>query len=292
MIFQASPIQAEWYFRHHNSRQNDITGITNPGRMILQPSPLQAEWYYRHHHPRQNDLPGLTSPGRMISQASPSQAKLYYRLHHSRQNDITGITIPGRMIFHKTTQAWQCLLIVLMTSIRTYLPSINTLACSKAEILSLYLEIWTSHSLRRITQAWQDQNNSFIDVRSTILLTLHTFLACTKSELCYLTVCISVNEGKIQNRAVSLTFVQQCPISNLSEIFSYTTCSNFMFLDYFLSYHAQNTHAHAHTHTHTHTQTLTSTLVLFCKNATVITFLWQYMSKGSYNCEVNFHHAS
>ena len=49
-----TPIQAEWYYRHHLSRQIDITGITNPGRMILQPSPIQAEWYYRHHHSRQN----------------------------------------------------------------------------------------------------------------------------------------------------------------------------------------------------------------------------------------------
>ena len=36
--------------------------------------------------------------------------------------------------FHKITQAQQCLQIVFMTPRRTYLPSINTLACSKAEI--------------------------------------------------------------------------------------------------------------------------------------------------------------
>ena len=43
--------------------------------------------------------------------------------------------------FHKITQAWQCVKIMLMTPRRTYLPSISTLACSKAEIESLYLKI-------------------------------------------------------------------------------------------------------------------------------------------------------
>ena len=89
-----------------------------------------------------------------------------------------------------------------------------------------------------------------------------SFLACTKVELWYLTVCIAVNGEKF--RSGTVTLVRQCPISNLSEIFSYTTmCSNFMFLDqFFLSYHAK-THAHKHrrtqTRTHTHTATLTST---------------------------------
>ena len=36
--------------------------------------------------------------------------------------------------FHKISQTLQCLEIVFITSRRTYLPSINTLACSKAEI--------------------------------------------------------------------------------------------------------------------------------------------------------------
>ena len=80
MILQASPIQAEWYYRHHQSMQNDITGITNPGRMILQASPIQAEWYYRHHQSRQNDITGVTNPGRIILQASPICAEWYY--HH------------------------------------------------------------------------------------------------------------------------------------------------------------------------------------------------------------------
>ena len=44
-------------------------------------------------------------------------------------------------VFHKITQAGQCLYIMLMTLRRTYLPRINTLACSKAEIKSLCLKI-------------------------------------------------------------------------------------------------------------------------------------------------------
>ena len=36
--------------------------------------------------------------------------------------------------FHNITQACQCLQTVFVTPRRTYLPSSNTLACSKAEI--------------------------------------------------------------------------------------------------------------------------------------------------------------
>ena len=36
--------------------------------------------------------------------------------------------------FPKITQVWQCLQIVFTIPRKTYLPSINTLACSKAEI--------------------------------------------------------------------------------------------------------------------------------------------------------------
>ena len=47
--------------------------------------------------------------------------------------------------------------------------------------------------------------------------------------------CIAANGEKFQSRAMTLTLVQQCPISNLSEIFSYTVkCSDFMFLDRFM----------------------------------------------------------
>ena len=51
-----------------------------------------------------------------------------------------------------------------------------------------------------------------------------SFLACTKVDLLDLTVSIVVNGEKFQSSAVTLTFVPQCPISNLSEIFSNTTC--------------------------------------------------------------------
>ena len=59
--------------------------------------------------------------------------------------------------------------------------------------------------------------------------------ACTKVELWDLKVCIAVNGEKFQSRAMTLTLVRQCPVSNLSELFSFTTMSlNFMFLDRFL----------------------------------------------------------
>ena len=59
-----------------------------------------------------------------------------------------------------------------------------------------------------------------------------SFPACSKVELWDLIVCIVVNEEKIRSHAVTLTLVQQCPISIFTEIFSYTTMySNLMFLD-------------------------------------------------------------
>ena len=48
-----------------------------------------------------------------------------------------------------------------------------------------------------------------------------SFLACTKVELWDLTVCIAAKGKKIQSCVVTL--VRQCPLSNLSELFSYTT---------------------------------------------------------------------
>ena len=82
-----------------------------------------------------------------------------------------------------------------------------------------------------------------------------SLLACTKVEVWDLTVCIVVNGEKVQSCTVTLTLVQHCPISNLSEILSYTTIM-------------KNTHKHTHAHTHTHarararahTQTLTRTI--------------------------------
>ena len=76
-----------------------------------------------------------------------------------------------------------------------------------------------------------------------------SFLACTKVDLWDLKICTAVNGEKLL-RAVTLTLVRQCPILNLSELFSFTTMYlNFMFLDRFSSsYHTKNTHTHTHTH--------------------------------------------
>ena len=54
MFLHASPCQAKWSYRRYHSRQNDLTGVTIPGRMISQA-------YSRH-----NDFPGVTIPIRMI----------------------------------------------------------------------------------------------------------------------------------------------------------------------------------------------------------------------------------
>ena len=56
----------------------------------------------------------------------------------------------------------------------------------------------------------------------------HNFLTCAKAEIWAWTVCIVVNGEKFQSHAMTLTLIGQCPMSNLSELFSYTTiCSSF-----------------------------------------------------------------
>ena len=91
----------------------------------------------------------------------------------------------------------------------------------------------------------------------------HNFLTCA------LTVCIVVNGEKIQSHAVTFTLTTQCPMSNLSEIFSYTTIySSFKWIEplFFelscthtrMCTHTR-THMHIHTHTHTHMYTHTHT---------------------------------
>ena len=106
-----------------------------------------------------------------------------------------------------------------------------------------------------------------------------SLLASTKVELWDLTVCIAVNGEKFQSRAMTLTLVRPYPISNLSELFSYTTrYLNFMFLDQFLfellckSTEIQK-HTHTHTHTHIHKDAQTDSdeysIVSFCNNATI-----------------------
>ena len=53
----------------------------------------------------------------------------------------------------------------------------------------------------------------------------HNFLTCAKVEIWALTVCIVVNREKFQSHALTLTLIGQCPMSNSSELFSYTTIS-------------------------------------------------------------------
>ena len=46
-----------------------------------------------------------------------------------------------------------------------------------------------------------------------------------------LTVCIVVNGEKFQSQALTLTLIAECPMSNSSELFSYTTiCSSFKWI--------------------------------------------------------------
>ena len=75
----------------------------------------------------------------------------------------------------------------------------------------------------------------------------HNFLTCAKAEIWALTVCIVVNGEKFQSHAVTLTLIVQCPMSNLSELFSY---SSGQLNHYFFSYRV-----HRQTHRHTHRQT-------------------------------------
>ena len=94
-----------------------------------------------------------------------------------------------------------------------------------------------------------------------------SFLACTKVELWDLIVCITVNGEKFQS-CHDLTLVRQCPISNLSEIFSYTMMySNFMFIDRLLF---QLSCKNMETPKHTHTDSDEYIMVAFCKNAAIM----------------------
>ena len=82
---------------------------------------------------------------------------------------------------------------------------------------------------------------SIVDTRScgsTDILN-HNFLTCAKAEIWALTVCIVAIGEKCQSHAMTLTLIGQCPMSNSSELFSYTTiCSSFKSIEpLFLSYH-------------------------------------------------------
>ena len=94
----------------------------------------------------------------------------------------------------------------------------------------------------------------------------HNFLTCTKAEIWALTVCIVVNGEIFKIHAVTLTLIGQCPMSNSSELFSYTTiCSSFRWIEQ-LFFELSCTQTHTQTdrqtdrQTPTHTQTDMSTL--------------------------------
>ena len=66
----------------------------------------------------------------------------------------------------------------------------------------------------------------------------HNFLNRAKAVIKDLTVCIVVNGEKFQSHTVTFTLIEQCQMSNSSELFSYTTiCSSFKWIEpLFLSY--------------------------------------------------------
>ena len=81
----------------------------------------------------------------------------------------------------------------------------------------------------------------------------HNFLTCAKAEIWALTVCIVVNGEKFQSHAMTLTLIRQCPMSNSSELFSYTTiCSNFKSIE-LLFFELSCTQTDRQTHTHRRT---------------------------------------
>ena len=92
-----------------------------------------------------------------------------------------------------------------------------------------------------------------IIIRRTYMLNI-SFLASTNVELYDLIVFIVVNEERFQSPTVTLTLIRQCPLSNMSEIFAYTTTySNFRFLDWLLfELSCKHTHTHTHGCTNTH----------------------------------------
>ena len=69
------------------------------------------------------------------------------------------------------------------------------------------------------------------------------------------TVVNVVNGEKFQSNSVTLTLIGQCPMSNSSELFSYTAlCSSFKWIE-LLFFELSCTQTDRHTHTHTHRQT-------------------------------------
>ena len=83
----------------------------------------------------------------------------------------------------------------------------------------------------------------------------HNFLTCAKAEIKDLTVFIVVNGEKFQSKAETLTLIGQCPMSNSSELFSYTRiCSSFKRIES-LFFELSCTQTHTQTETQTETQT-------------------------------------
>ena len=72
-----------------------------------------------------------------------------------------------------------------------------------------------------------------------------------------MTVSIVVNGEKFQSHAVTLTLIGHCPMSNSSELFSYTTiCSSFKSIEplfFELSCTQTDTHTQTDRHTDRHT---------------------------------------
>ena len=87
----------------------------------------------------------------------------------------------------------------------------------------------------------------------------HNFLTCAKAEIKDFTVCIAVNGEKFQSHDVTLTLIEQCPMSNSSELFSYTTiCSSFKWIEPLL-FELSCTQTHTQTDGRTDRQTPTHT---------------------------------
>ena len=85
----------------------------------------------------------------------------------------------------------------------------------------------------------------------------HNFQTCAKAQIKDLTVCIVVNKEKFQSHAVTLTLIGNCPMSNLSELFSYYTliCSSFKWIELLLLSCFVDRHTHTQKHTNTHRRT-------------------------------------
>ena len=75
----------------------------------------------------------------------------------------------------------------------------------------------------------------------------HNFLTCAKAEIKDLTVCIVVNGEKFQSHTGTFTLIEQCQMSNSSELFSYTTiCLSFKWIEPLFLSHRVHRHTDVH----------------------------------------------